>query len=464
MKTAVIIGGGITGLTAMYYLQKLKTERRLDLELILVEQNNDLGGKIHTVKSGEFIMETGADSIVARNEAVMPLLKELDLQDEIVYNATGSSYIYANSRLHLIPEDTVFGIPASLESLFSSTLISTKGKIAALRDLITTNNQFTKESSIALFLESFLGKELVENQISPVLSGVYSGRLDKLTLASTLPYLVDYKNQYGSIIKGLSKNKKRFQASGNKKFISFKNGLSTLINRLEEELGSATILKGISTTNLTKKGDRYEISFTNHKPIAADFVVISTPHQVTQKLLANKQLDMDFNQLTNSSLISIYAGFTIPDSVLPANGTGFIVSGHSDLHCEACTWSSRKWAHTSKNQHLLVRLFYKSSNPFYESLNKMSELEIVQAALSDIEKSIGVKEKPETVEITYWNELMPNYNLNHSKAVQSIKQKLNALFPNVIAAGASYYGVGIGACIKNGKETAEFIAEKIRNE
>ncbi|TQR10985.1 protoporphyrinogen oxidase [Psychrobacillus soli] len=461
MKKVVVIGGGITGLSTMHYLQKLKIEKALNMELVLVESNHYLGGKIHSVKHGEFIMETGADSIVARNAGVMPLVEELNLQDELVYNATGISYIYTNNELHAIPQDTVFGIPTSEESLESSTLVSNEGKEEALKDFDLPNESFTKDSSIGEFLEHFLGKELVEKQIAPVLSGVYSGDLDKLTMASTLPYLIDYKDEYGSIIKGLGANREQFLAAANKKFISFKNGLSALIDRMEEELQDATILKGVHTTKIAKNDDKYVVSFSNHNSIEADYIVLTTPHNVAQAIMQNEELDVEFNKLKNSSLISVYLGFDIPDEQLPAEGTGFIVSENSDVKCNACTWASRKWKHTSENSHLLVRMFYKSTNAAYEEMKDMSEEELVQVALQDIEKSLKLNGKPHVVEVTKWNDLMPNYHLEHGQAVTSLNEKLSAQFPQVLLAGCSYYGVGIGACIKNGKETAELIAESI---
>ncbi|WIY63593.1 protoporphyrinogen oxidase [Bacillus arachidis] len=463
MKTVVVIGGGITGLSTMYYLEKLKKDYNIDLELILVEKNEYLGGKIHSVKEKDFIIEAGADSIVARNENVLPFVKELHLEEELVYNETGISYIYSNDMLHPIPADTVFGIPMSVESLFSSTLVSTKGKIIALKDFITKNKGFTKDTSLAVFLESFLGKELVEKQISPVLSGVYSGKLNELTMASTLPYLLDYKNTYGSIMKGFEVNKKQFQTAGNKKFLSFKKGLSTIINRLEEKLTGTDIRKGVTTTNVKRVDDGYEVSFLNQETIKADYVVLAAPHDVAQTVLSSNELDDDFNKLKNSSLISIYLGFEIPDEQLPADGTGFIVSENSDLHCDACTWTSRKWKHTSDKQKLLVRMFYKSSNPAYEKMKQKSKEELVQVALSDIEKSLGIQGKPQTVEVTDWKDLMPNYHLEHNHAVQSLNEKLSAAFPNMYLAGASYYGVGIGACIGNGKKTAEKIMNALNN-
>lgn len=462
MKTAIVIGGGITGLTTLYYLQKLKREQHLDIELILVEQNEQLGGKIKSVQRDEFIMETGADSIVARNEGVMPLIKELHLENEVVYNETGISYIYSKNKLKPIPADSVFGIPTSVKSLFSSTLISTRGKMMALKDFVTKNDQFTSDSSVGSFLEAFLGKELVENQISPVLSGVYSGKLDKLTMASTLPYLLEYKNQYGSIIRGMSKNKAKFQSTGNKKFLSFKDGLSTIINRLEEHLMDTTILKGITSKSIKKVQDKYEVTFDQHETIKADYVVLATPHDKAQQLLEDKELDHEFNRLKNSSLISVYLGFDVPDQQLPANGTGFIVTENSDLHCDACTWTSRKWTHTSAKRKLLVRLFYKSSNPSYQKIRKMNKEEIIQTAVKDIKKSLGLTGNPEVIEVTNWKGLMPNYHLEHHLAVTSLGEKMSERYPNVLIAGASYFGVGIGACMKNGKETAEKIANQIK--
>ncbi|WP_394184027.1 protoporphyrinogen oxidase [Metabacillus halosaccharovorans] len=459
MKTVLVIGGGITGLTAMYYLQKYKNEQKLDLQLILVEQSKQLGGKIRSVHHDEFIMETGADSIVARNEGVMPLIKELQMEDEIVYNETGISYIYTKNELKPIPADSVFGIPTSIKSLFSSTLISPKGKMVALKDFVTKNNHFTSEDSVGEFLEAFLGKEIVENQISPVLSGVYSGKLNKLTMSSTLPYLLEYKNQYGSIIRGMSKNKAKFQSSSNKKFVSFKGGLSAIIDSLEKQLTDVDILTGVKSNNIKHIENKYEVTLDNHDTIAADFVVLATPHDVAQKVLNDHDLDHEFDKLKNSSLTSVYFGFDIPDDKLPANGTGFIVTENSDLHCDACTWTSRKWTHTSSKRKLLVRLFYKSSNSFYETLKNMSEQKMIQTALTDIEKSLGITAQPITVEVTNWDNLMPNYHLEHNLAVTSLSKKMSETFPNLFVAGASYFGVGIGACIKNGKQTAEKIVD-----
>ena len=464
MTTTVVIGGGITGLSTLYYLQKEVRAHRLDTKLVLIEASGTLGGKIRTVTEGGFTMETGADSIVARKTNVAPWLEELGLNDQVVYNATGTSYIYTEEGLKKIPEGAVFGIPTGLQSLAESELVSAEGKVEALKDFYTPNETFTHDDSLGRFLEAFLGEELVRKQIAPVVSGVYSGELNDLTIASTFPYLLDYKNKYGSIIQGLSENKQLYLGAANKKFISFKNGMSVLIDRLEELLKTdADIYKGTKAVSVESNGERYTVTMGDGQTIEADYIVLSNSSRQAQELLKDKALEAEFDQLHTKSMISIYLGFDVPDSRLPSDGTGFISVRDSDLTCDACTWTSRKWEHTSKARKLLLRLFYKSSNPEYERLAKLSDEELKSVALKDVAKSLGITAEPVSAEVTKWHENMPNYHLKHREIVESLEHKLEVGYPNVILAGCSYYGVGIPDCIANGERTARVIAERLKH-
>ena len=461
METVVVLGGGITGLCTMHYLQRQVKEKNLDVKLVLVEKNTYLGGKLHSAYEHGFIMETGADSIVARHKGVMELVEELNFEQDLVYNETGISYIYTNNVLHAIPADSTFGIPMSLHSLEESTLVSEEGKKEALKDLTMPNVGFTKDSSIGEFLTYYLGEELVQNQIAPVLAGVYSGDLHQLSIASTLPYLIDYKNEYGSIIKGFDANREQFVKAANKKFISFNNGLSSLIDRLEETLTDVEIIKGITITSINKQENDYSVTLADDTVIEADHVVLALPNEAVQSLLTDETLNRYFEQFNTASAITIYLGFDVPDNKLPADGTGFIVSHNSDVICNAATWTSRKWKHTSANEQLLVRLFYKSINLAYEKLRRMTDEELAVVALEDVRKSLGIEEKPNVVNVSRWIDQMPKYDLAHREALQGLLQELETNYPNLSIAGCSYFGVGIGACIQNGKKIGENIAEKL---
>ncbi|MEK5078360.1 protoporphyrinogen oxidase [Solibacillus sp. FSL W7-1436] len=460
MKTVVVVGGGITGLCTMHYLKNKMHEQNVEARLILIEKNEYLGGKIHSEKDKGFIMETGADSIVARHPEVLKLVKELDFESELVYNETGISYIHTNNELHAIPAGSTFGIPMSVESLMSSTLISEEGKKRALQDLEIPNTRFTKESSIGTFLEYFLGEEIVRKQIAPVLAGVYSGDLYQLSLASTLPYLVDYKNDYGSIIKGFEAHREQFEKAANKKFISFRSGLSALIDRLEEQLPEVEFMKKTVTKQINKLGEQYEVVLED-ETILADVVVLAVPNETVRQVIQNEALEDQLKKFTTASALTMYVGFDVPDNILPADGTGFIVSHNSDLVCNASTWTSRKWKHTSAEGNLLVRLFYKNINPHYEELAAMSDEELTKVALEDIRLSLGIEAEPTVVNVTKWIDQMPRYDLAHNEALSEVIQQLGTDYPNVLLAGCAYFGVGIGACISNGKKTAEQIISRI---
>lgn len=457
MKTVAVVGGGITGVCTMHYLQRQVHEKKLDVKLVLIEKNEYLGGKIHSEAQDGFIMETGADSIVARHPGVIELVREVDYEDELVYNETGTSFIYTNNELHAIPKDSTFGIPMSLASLEASTLVSAEGKAEALKDLHMPNKSFTKESSIGEFLTYYLGEELVQKQIAPVLSGVYSGNLNELSIASTLPYLIDYKNEFGSIIKGFEANKEQFARAADKKFISFKKGLDSLLYRIVETLTDVDVKLG---TGVEMIKDGRTLQLTNGETLTADATVLALPNDVIAQLLPSEALQPYFKKFTTASVITMYLGFTVPDALLPADGTGYIVSDNTNVVCNAATWTSRKWKHTSAQGNLLVRLFYKNINARYEELQAMTEEELAAVGIADVKSSLGIDAEPSVVNITKWTNQMPRYDLAHREALQGLEQKMAEQYPTIYLAGCSYYGVGIGACIQNGKT----IGEKVANE
>lgn len=460
MKTIVVVGGGITGLSAMHYMtRELKNK---DVRFVLVEKDDTLGGKMATYYENDFVMELGADSIVARHKSVAPFIEELGLTDRVVYNGTGVSYIYTQNELHAIPIESMYGIPMNERALMESTLVSEAGKQTALKDLTVQNDgRFTKESSIGEFLEYFLGEEIVKKQIAPVLSGIYSGDLYALTLASTIPYLIDYKNEYGSIMKGYEANKEKFINMSHNKFLSFHNGLRELFDRLEQTLENVEFLKGTSLTKLEPSGAQMIVHLDHHEPITADHVVLAAPHTVAQQALNDDRLKATFDAFKTSSIITVYLGYDADNSVLPAEGTGFIVKNSDTVNCDACTWTSAKWPNTSKQGKLLLRLFYKKTNPKFSELIHLSEQELANIAIQDVATSLNIEQQPTTIKVSKWSQQMPVYNLAHTKAVKALEQQMHDYYPAVTLAGCSYYGVGIGLCIANGKEVAQKIVAQL---
>ena len=460
MKTVLILGGGITGLSTAYELEKQINEQE-EVNIILADASSKLGGKIRTEKQDDFIMETGADSIVSRKIVPTGIIEELGIQDEVVYNSVGTSYLFVDGTLKQIPADSVFGIPASIRALVESELVSAEGKVEALKDYYTNDRKFTGTDSIGEFLSYYLGKELTEKQIAPVLSGVYSGNLNDLSIQSTMPYLLEYKERYGSILKGIEKNKERFLGNNEKKFLSFQNGLSTIIGAFEKQLTRTEIMLSHEAVEIVSLDNQYVVRFNNGSEVTADYVVLSIPHNKAEKLFVNEQIIDAFSDFQMNSIITVYLGFKVPDEILPENGTGFITTPNESLICGACTWTSRKWKHTSKNGNLLVRLFYKNNHPRFAEIKEMGNEELIDLALSDLEKSLQLNEKPIVSNITKWMNQMPTYQKSHPETVEKLEKILENDFPGIFIAGCSYYGAGIPDCIENGRETAKKVVHTI---
>lgn len=186
-KKVVIVGGGITGLSAAFYMQKEAQEKGLPLDVLLVEASNRLGGKIQTVKRDGFIIERGPDSFLIRKKSMGILAEDVGVADELVKNATGQAYIFINGKLQQIPGGSIMGIPTEIGPFLTTNLFSLAGKLRAAGDLVLPRKSVSGDQSLGAFFRRRLGREVVDNLIEPLLSGVYAGDIDQMSLQSTFP-------------------------------------------------------------------------------------------------------------------------------------------------------------------------------------------------------------------------------------------------------------------------------------
>ncbi|MBL5781497.1 protoporphyrinogen oxidase [Bacillus sporothermodurans] len=186
----VIIGGGITGLTSAFYLQNEIKQNNLPIEFKLVEASRRLGGKIKTVRKDGFVIETGPDSLLTKNESFTKLVEKLGIQQELIESETDKTYVISNDKLYLIPEGAVVGIPTQISPFILSSLFSFSGKVRAAADLIIPRLKEKKDVSIGQFFRRRFGDEVVENLIEPLLSGIYAGDIDQLSLKAIFPQTI----------------------------------------------------------------------------------------------------------------------------------------------------------------------------------------------------------------------------------------------------------------------------------
>ena len=196
-----IVGGGLTGLTAAYYLGRAKP----DWTITLYEQAPRFGGKIQTQRVDDFVVELGPDSYLGRKTEMTDLVYDLGLGDTLVSNETGQAFVYDKGSIHPIPGGSIMGIPTEMMPFVKATLISWPGKLRAGLDYFKKPYQLDKNGDVSIghFFQYHLGQEMMDKLIEPLLAGIYGGDIYKISLLSTFPHFIQVEQKYGNMVKGM---------------------------------------------------------------------------------------------------------------------------------------------------------------------------------------------------------------------------------------------------------------------
>ena len=196
-----IVGGGLTGLTAAYYLGHAKP----DWNITLYEQAPRFGGKIQTQRVDDFVVELGPDSYLGRKTEMTDLIYDLGLGDTLVSNETGQAFVYDKGSIHPIPGGSIMGIPTEMMPFVKATLISWPGKLCAGLDYFKKPYQLDKNGDVSIghFFKYHLGQEMMDKLIEPLLAGIYGGDIYKISLLSTFPHFIQVEQKYGNMVKGM---------------------------------------------------------------------------------------------------------------------------------------------------------------------------------------------------------------------------------------------------------------------
>ena len=452
MTKVAIIGAGITGLSAGYYL----TRDSVDMEVDIFEKADHAGGKIKTYRKDGYVIELGPESYLSRKEAMTDLAKDIGLEEDLVRNETGQAYIYSNHRLHPVPPGTMLGVPTEIMPFLTTSLISFSGKLRALLDLTKKKTPLYTDVLAGSFFRNRLGDEVLENLIDPLLSGVYSTPIDKLSLMSTYPNFKHQEQKYGSLIKGMIKAKparKNTKKVG--QFLQFKNGLESFIERLQEKLGSqgAKLHFNSEVEAIDKSGEGYEVT-VNGEVKHYDQIIITTPHFQYKRWFDDKELDY-FKHMPATSVATVVMSFDEEQVKNDIDGTGFVVSRNMDTAITACTWTNKKWKHSTPEGKVLLRAYVGRPGDFV--VEEKSEEDILRLARKDLDKIMDIEGEPELKIVTRLKNSMPNYNIGHKEMIDGIQEHMKETYPGIQLIGASHYAVGLPDCVKGGKEAAENI-------
>ncbi|WP_349409614.1 protoporphyrinogen oxidase [Pseudalkalibacillus sp. SCS-8] len=462
MKRVVIIGGGITGLSAAFSLQNKIDEEQLPASVTLVEASERLGGKIETIHRDGFVIERGPDSYLGRKKSMTKLIEQLGMEDNLVHNHTGQAYILHGRKLHPMPEGAVMGIPTKLTPFISSGLFSMRGKARAGLDLILPKSDAQGDQSVGAFFKRRLGNEVVENLIEPLLSGIYAGNIDRISLQSTFPQFKNIESEYRSLILGMKQTRppKKKNHSSKGVFMTLKTGLSSLVEELERNLGKRMeIKKGTAVTHLQKGENDYLLQLEDGSSIQADQVIVAAPGRKAGSFF-KKEIRERIGNVPATSVATIAMAF--PASAIPhdLNGTGFVVSKKSPYTITACTWTHQKWPHTTPTGSVLLRCYVGREHE--QAIVEESDAFILSKVLDDLNQIMGVQGKPDFYYVTRWRKAMPQYIVGHQENIAHVQSLLEKDYPGVQLIGASFDGIGLPDCVVAGEKAAERAVKMIR--
>lgn len=455
MKKVAVIGAGITGLSAAYYLQQ-----QLDVDIDILEQSDRVGGKIKTYQGDGYTIELGPESYLGRKQIMNELAAEIGMADDLVTNNTGQSYIYANNKLYPMPGGSIMGIPTEVKPFLATKLLSPSGKARAGLDYFIKPKKMKTDVSVGEFFRRRLGNEALENLIEPLLSGIYGANIDRLSLKSTFPNFKEQEEAHGSLIKGMRVQKAQTgrPSTGKKKgqFRQFKNGLQSFVERLAEvvQQQGAVVKFNSAVSAIDKKGDTYTVT-VNDKEEQYDGVIVTVPHTVFNRWFDEAPLGF-FKYMETTSVATVVMAFDESQVNNEENGTGFVIARNSDTIITACTWTDKKWEHAAPPGKVLLRAYV--GRPGSDIVKESTDEELVKLARRDLDKMMELNGEPEFTIVTRLLNSMPQYDVGHIDRVRHVQRYMEQTYPGLLLTGASFEAVGLPDCISQGKASAEKLA------
>lgn len=489
-RAIAVLGGGITGLSAAFYLAKGAAERGEALEVTVLEGSDRLGGRVNTLRRDGFVIERGPDSFLARKLPMVRLADALGLLGELTGTnpAAKKTYISRGGQLHPMPPGLVLGVPTNEEAFLGTALVSEEGKQRALEDkAYAPTGASLEDESVGAFLARHMGDEMVTRIFEPLLAGIYAGDLYGLSLQATFPQFQAMEREHGSLIAGTIEEQRQkaaaakaaaeaapasegaVQATGalpNSVFYTFKNGLSTVIEALEARLREygCDIRLGARVEALEKaeaaeraEGEQaeqaaYRLRLADGSAVEADQVLFALPAANMAKLLAPHTDASALEAIRYVSVANVVFGYDADALGRELDGSGFLVPRGEGRTITASTWTSSKWLHTAPAGKRLIRCYVGRAGN--EGGVELTDEEMTAAVKRDLRDLMGVTAEPAFVEITRLRHSMPQYPVGHKEAIAAFQAGLASRLPGVFASGQPFGGVGLPDCVAEGETIA----------
>ncbi len=452
MKRIAVVGGGIAGVTAAYELSKAVREGA-DVEFVLFEQSNRLGGIVETVREGGFILEGGPDGWVTEKPWARELAEELGLGDELIYSndETRKTYVLVDHRLRAIPDGMRMMVPSDLDALDASDLFSDEAKTAFREELGRAESLKAEapgeDESIAAFVRRHFGDEVLEKIGAPLLSGVFGGDVAQLSVQAVMAPFVRMEREHGSLIAGLQS---RVSEQAAPIFTTIRSGVGTLVERMIAAIPEESVRLG-AAVKFVSNGDEGWLVGTAKGVERFDALMMSAPVDVAATLLrpvdtrAAELMEMDA-----SSAVIVAFGFPDASKFSIPEGFGFLVPSSSEESLLlACTFVDQKFKDRVPQGGRLIRAFFGGAAA--ERMMRCGNDEAAAVARMELARILGPLPEPQITIVRRLPRSLPQYGVGHLERMAELDRRVT-LLGELSLLGNGYRGVGLPDLVRDARD------------
>jgi oxygen-dependent protoporphyrinogen oxidase len=441
----VVVGAGISGLTAAYRLSAAGAN------VTVLESTERIGGKLRTVELAGRPFDVGAEAFLARRPEAMALASSVGLP--VVHPSGARASIRAGGTLRPIPPGTVMGIPGSVDS--AREVLSDNGLRTLAAEPSLPRVAHADDVSVGKLIRERLGAEVADRLVDPLLGGVYAGRADDLGLAATMPALAKALGEKGSVLRAAA-SLVPANPSKSPVFGAVAGGYRELVEALNIEALNIDVRTRTTVNSLRRNGNRWRLGLGSANlsdTIDADAVLLAVPAPAAAKLLADvaPTASIAYGEIELASMAVV--GMALPGDVeLPHRSGILLASGerHADgkpFSAKAFTFSSRKWTH------LGAGMLRASVGRFGDTGTlRRGDADLVAAVRADLAELTGITAQPVDTVVQRWGGGLPQYGVGHPERVRRIEATLPA---GIAVAGAALHGVGVAPCIATATAAAD---------
>jgi len=451
-KSIAVVGGGLTGLSAAWRLH------RAGHRVAVFEKAPHVGGAITSTAQDGWLVEGGPNSLQETAE-VAALIAELGLggQRALVSPAAKKRFIVRHGRPVMVP--------LSPAGLLTSPLFSLGARLRVFTELLTRPRVRTADVSLAAFVASHFGQEIVDYGLNPFVGGIYAGDPEKLSARYAFPTLWQLERSHGSLLRGLraqaAERRSRGEAAGVVPIISFAGGLQTLPRALAAALPAGTIHTDATVTSLIP-GKPWKLIWTRADSVQAaefDAIVLALPAsglaQLVFSTLGERSL-ASLDHLPHPPVSSLFLGFRRDQVAHPLDGFGALVPAREQSNLLGVLFSSSLFAGRAPDGHVALTVF--AGGMRQPEAGRLATVPLLARVLPDLRALLGVTGDPVFTRHTFWPKAIPQYNLGHERFLEPLA-RCEAQHPGLFIGGNARDGISLPDCLKSGAELARKAGE-----